>query len=126
MADHNTIEFQDQMLLALGAQMDALLHALRAVDPDKITNVDPTEPLFAQLKPLQNSIIAIPAQTLEGLAVKVRLAEWCYEGETPPGIRIGGETTDIRTATSIARDVAEMCKKLPKATSEAANVEGAQ
>lgn len=63
MTAHRPIEFQDEVLLELGAQMEPLLRRLRAFCTDKGAGNDAADLLYAQLRPIENSLIAIPAQT---------------------------------------------------------------
>jgi seryl-tRNA synthetase len=87
----NIIE-SDAELIELGHEFDRLA---------EIRNRDP-ESSDDSLQSAMNRIIATAAQTLEGLKVKARVVYFCKCGEIDEHDQ---DTTDMRTAFSIVKDL---------------------
>jgi hypothetical protein len=70
------VEPADTALLALGRQFDAELEALLGLASlaDDIRSTVGIETQLARMAPIENAIMAIPAEGIAGIAVKARVA----------------------------------------------------
>jgi hypothetical protein len=67
----------DPQLVVLGYQFDAAVAKLLSMemhDPDSVEANSRLESLLASMEPIEREIMALPARTMAGLAVKARLA----------------------------------------------------
>jgi hypothetical protein len=70
------VEAADTALLALGRQFDVELEKLSGLESlaDDIRSNAGIERQFARMAPIENAIMAIPAEGIAGIAVKARVA----------------------------------------------------
>jgi len=63
-----------------------------------------TDAAYEATKAVILRIEAVPASTMEGLRVKARAVQWCYDAD-PVDLAVDQSTTDLRLANSIIRDL---------------------
>jgi hypothetical protein len=64
----------DAKLLALGKQYDAATRELSSLEMDEAASTARIEAFLASMEPMEREILATPADGIEGIAVKARLA----------------------------------------------------
>jgi len=99
----------DAALLALGEQLEAAWAATTAAyekyrdDPSLEAGVI-TDVADKAAAAIVHQIEAVPASTIDGLRVKARAVQWCYDAD-PVDLAVDRSTTDLRLANSIIRDL---------------------
>ena len=104
----------DSALLTLGREMERMwiaeVTALAACRSNRTQESEAdADAAFDATSAIVDRIAALPARTPEGLRVKARAVAWCnaLEGGTFD-IEYGEETTDVRLAMSMVRDILGM------------------
>lgn len=99
----------DAALVALGEQLEAAWAATTAADEKYRDDLSPeaeaiTEASYEAAAAIVHQIETVPASTIDGLRVKARAIQWCYDID-PVDLVIDQNTTDLRIANSIIRDL---------------------
>ena len=99
----------DAALVALGEELEAAWAATTAAyekyrdDPSLEAGVI-TDVADKAAAAIVHQIEAVPASTIDGLRVKARAVQWCYDAD-PVDLAVDRSTTDLRLANSIIRDL---------------------
>lgn len=96
----------DRELVRLGVELEAAWTAERALDASLDVGDDAFGVVMGRTRDIVHQIEVIPATSLAGLQVKARAILWCHSGEPIASDAFNDqETTDIRLAASIVRDL---------------------
>ena len=102
-----SLQSPDTELIALGAQFNELTRTWDdfARRTNHTYNNFDIVGLIEFIDPIEATIVATRAKTLEGLLVKARAANWSREGRICPEAE---ESTDLKMAWSIVRDLLDL------------------
>ncbi|MFZ0846880.1 MAG: hypothetical protein WAM62_13905 [Pseudolabrys sp.] len=97
----------DSELIEIGAQFEHLTRTwdMVARQTNHTYNKFDIVGLIEFIDPIEATIVATRAKTLEGLLVKARAANWSREGRIYPEAE---ESTDLKMAWSIVRDLLDL------------------